>query len=175
MAGFSDVAEATNTMAGFSDDGVDDDAAEDLSFTIACSDGALAVPASDATKLIARCHFFRAAFAHGTTEDADRIVRKPDWLLSTAHRVRTFFVTESVQIDPFACADVTAFAEAMDQLLVSDLVVIVPNSTDSSRPALAEFVSALVLQTRPSWYAFDLGMASVGSGHVRVLKRFPYG
>ena len=90
-------------------------------------------------------------------------MRKPDWLLSTAHRVRTFFVTESVQIDPFACADVTAFAEAMDQLLVSDLVVIVPNSTGSSGPALAEFASALVSQTRPSLrYAVDLGSGSCG-------------
>ena len=70
-------------MAEFAAAGGGSDGIADASFKIECSNGVLAVSASDAAKLIARCHFFQAAFAHGTTEVDSRVVWKPDWMLDT--------------------------------------------------------------------------------------------
>ena len=148
-------------MALFSEDAVADlvdDAAEDLSFEIECSDGVLAVPASDAAKVIARCHFFEASFAHGTKESNSRVVQKPDWVMTTARRVLTLFVTESVKIDPFDLSNMMAFVEAMDQLLVSDLIVNAPNTHGDHLVNLTAFVHSLAPRTPPETrYAFCLG------------------
>ena len=148
-------------MALFSEDAVADlvdDAAEDLSFEIECSDGVLAVPASDAAKVIARCHFFEASFAHGTKESNSRVVQKPDWVMTTARRVLTLFVRESVKIDPFDLSNMMAFVEAMDQLLVSDLIVNAPNTHGDHLVNLTAFVHSLAPRTPPETrYAFCLG------------------
>ena len=87
-------------------------------FTIVCGNDneEVLVTADQATKAARKCDFFRNVFAHGTRESTDRILKKPDWSLTTAKCMIDLVSTGTTQVGDFEAY--VLLAEAAAQMCV---------------------------------------------------------
>ena len=85
-------------------------------FIIQCDDGGtVSVAADQAVKLFEKCEYFKNVFRHGTKENEEFVLKKPDWSTKTAQCIVDLLVngSTSTSIDKYPI-----LLEAADQILV---------------------------------------------------------
>mmetsp|Transcript_14229 Transcript_14229/g.20395 ORF Transcript_14229/g.20395 Transcript_14229/m.20395 type:complete len:401 (-) Transcript_14229:1051-2253(-) len=85
-------------------------------FIIQCNDGGtVSVTADQAVKLFEKCQYFKNVFRHGTKENEEFILKKPDWSTETAQCIIGLLVngSTSTSVDKYPI-----LLEAADQILV---------------------------------------------------------
>ncbi|KAK3236131.1 hypothetical protein CYMTET_53708 [Cymbomonas tetramitiformis] len=102
------------------------------SFMLQCSDGAVKVNSDDASTMEGACDFFRAVFAHDTTEAEHRIISKLDWTTDTTSQLVKLLTTPPATDVKIPLTDLADLAQAADQLLI-DLEVVPPNFSGDNR------------------------------------------